>query len=109
MTVVVGSKAQVSNRLTAQIAGSNPAEVVDVCLFSFCVLCMYWTLRRPDRSSVGSYPVRAFDCVWPTSIKTGELRVGSSWAAAPQENNVSLRVQHNFIHTFRYRMEISFS
>ena len=57
--MVVRSKAQVSNCLTSERAGSNLAEVVDVCLLVFvcCVgsgLCDELIAR-----SVGSYPLSA--------------------------------------------------
>jgi hypothetical protein len=45
-------------RLVAGIAGSNSAEVIDVCLVFICcvVLCRYSPLRRADQSSRGVLP-----------------------------------------------------
>jgi len=57
--VVVRSKEQVSNCLTTETAGSNPAEVVDVCLLVFVCCVDSGLCNKLVARSVGSYPVRA--------------------------------------------------
>ena len=72
------SKAQVYDRSPSEIAGSNPAGGLDVCLlWLFCVV-RWKSLRRADRSSRGVLSTVVRRCVWSRDLMNEEtmVRVG---------------------------------
>jgi len=68
--VAVVSKVQVCPCFTAGIAGSDPAEGIEVHLL--CLLCRYQPIWRADHSSRGVLPGVGV-CMWSRKVKWHDL------------------------------------
>jgi hypothetical protein len=74
MPVAAPSKAWVCGRSHPEIAGSNPAGSMDVCLLRLMCVVRNRSLRRAEHSSTGFTPTIAYlsECDREASIMRGE-------------------------------------
>jgi hypothetical protein len=108
MPVAAPSKAWVCGRSHAEIAGSNTAGSMDVCLLRLLCVVRNGSLWRAEHSSRGVMPTVVYltECDRDASIMKGEGGPGPLWAVTPwgkRKLYASRRAVGRFHHFYRPR------